>query len=100
MQVKRYQQKGIEVYGLSADPPSALKKFSKKCGLTYALLSDENHTILSKLGAWGKKKSYGREYEGVIRSTVVLDKNNVVTHIFRNVSVKEHALEVAEALGL
>ena len=72
----------------------------KKCGLTYSLLSDESHVILKKLGVWGVKKMYGREYEGIIRRTIVLDENNIVTHTFPKVSPKGHAKEVAKVIGV
>ena len=88
------------MYGLSADPPKALMKFVEKCDLTYTLLSDESHKTLKKLGVWVKKKLYGREYEGVARSTIILDNNNVVTHLFPKASASGHAAEVADALGL
>ena len=71
-----------------------------KCRLTYSLLSDESHIILKKLGVWGVKKMYGHEYEGIIRRTIVLDENNVVTHTFPKVSPKGHADEVAKAIGV
>ena len=98
--IKKFEKGNIDIYGLSADPPKALKTFVKKCGLTYSLLSDESHIILKKLGVWGVKKMYGREYEGIIRRTIVLDENNVVTHTFPKVSPKGHAKEVAKAIGL
>ena len=98
--IKRFEKGNTDIYGLSADPPKALKKFVDKCRLTYPLLSDESHIILKKLGVWGVKKMYGREYEGIIRRTIVLDKNNVVTHTFPKVSPKGHADEVAKAIGL
>jgi len=77
-----------------------LKKFVNKCKLTYPLLSDESHIILKKFGVWGVKKMYGREHEGIIRRTIVLDKNNVVIHTFPKVSPKGHADEVARAIGV
>tara|TARA_Y100000590_G_scaffold465099_1_gene636367 strand:- start:30564 stop:30821 length:258 start_codon:yes stop_codon:yes gene_type:complete len=85
---------------LSADPPKALKKFVDKCDLTYTLLSDESQETLKKLGVWVKKKMYGKEYLGVARSTVIVDGDNIVTHIFPKASVKGHAAEVAETLGV
>jgi len=85
---------------LSADPPKALRKFVDSCDLTYTLLSDESHERLEKLGVWVKKKMYGKEYFGVVRSTVIVDGDNIVTHIFPKASVKGHAAEVAEALGV
>ena len=71
-----------------------------KCKLTYPLLSDESHIILKKFGVWGIKKMYGREYEGIIRRTIVLDENNIVTHTFPKVSPKGHAKEVAKTIGV
>ncbi len=98
--ITRFKKGGIQVYGLSADPPKALKKFVEKCHLTYTLLSDQSHETLEKLGVWVEKKMYGREYLGVARSTIVLDGDNVVTHVFPKASVKGHAAEVAEELGV
>ncbi len=98
--MERFEKGDVEIYGLSADPPKMLKKFVDKCHFTYKLLSDENHETLDKLGVWVKKKLYGREYDGVARSTVILDGDNVVTHVFPKASVKGHAAEVAEALGV
>ena len=98
--IKKFKKGNIDIYGLSADSPKALKTFVKKCGLTYSLLSDESHVLLKKLGVWGVKKMYGREYEGIIRRTIVLDKNNIVTHAFPKVSPKGHAEEVAKAIGV
>ena len=98
--ITKFKKGNVDIYGLSADPPKALKIFVKKCGLTYSLLSDESHIILKKLGVWGVKKMYGREYEGINRRTIVLDKNNVVTHTFPKVSPKGHAEEVAKAIGV
>ena len=97
---KKFEKGNIDIYGLSADPPKALKKFVSKCGLTYSLLSDESHILLKELGVWGVKKMYGREYEGIIRGTIVLDENNVVTHTFPKASPSGHADEVAKAIGV
>ena len=100
MLIKRFKEGGVEVYGLSADSPKALKKFVDESHLTYTLLSDESHETLEKLGVWVKKKMYGREYHGVARSTVIIDGDKIVTHVFPKASVKGHAEEVADALGV
>ncbi len=100
MLIERFHKKDIEVYGLSADPESLIKKFSQKCNFSFSLLTDPDHTQLKKLGAWGKKKMYGKEYEGIIRSTYILDKENIITHVFPKVSVKGHAEEVAKTLNI
>ena len=98
--IQRFNKGKVEVYGLSADTEKSLKKFAYKCNFSFSLLSDPNHKLLKNLGAWGKKKMYGKEYEGIIRSTYILDQNNVITHVFQKVSVKGHAEEVAKALNV
>ena len=98
--MKRFERRNVDVYGLSADPPKALKKFVVKCGITYPLLSNENHMMLDKLGVWGAKKMYGKQYEGVMRGTIVLDENNVVIHTFPKASPRGHAEEVAKTLAV
>ncbi|MFL3051354.1 MAG: peroxiredoxin [Candidatus Neomarinimicrobiota bacterium] len=98
--MERFNKGKVEVYGLSADKENSLKKFSYKCNFSFSLLSDPSCKLLKKLGAWGKKKMYGKEYEGIIRSTFVVDKDNVISHIFPKVSVKGHAAEVAKALNV
>ena len=100
MLIQRFNKGKVEVYGLSADTEKSLKKFAYKSNFSFSLLSDPNHKLLKNLGAWGKKKMYGKEYEGIIRSTFILDQNNVITHVFPKVSVKGHAEEVAKALNV
>ncbi|MFQ6673148.1 MAG: peroxiredoxin [Fidelibacterota bacterium] len=90
----------IQLFGISADSPEALRNFAEKLGVSYPLLSDADRTILKRFGAWGKKKLYGREYEGIVRSTVILNGDNVVTHVFPRVRPAGHALEVLKALGV
>jgi len=63
-------------------------------------LSDPEKTIVKAFDVWGKKKLYGREYEGINRSTFVLDEENYVTHVFPKVSPKQHQKELLTALGL
>ena len=98
--MERFNKGKVEVYGLSADTENSLKKFSYKCNVSFSLLSDPSYKLLKKLGAWGKKKMYGKEYEGIIRSTYVVDKDNLVSHIFPKASAKGHAAEVAKALNV
>ena len=98
--MERFNKGKVEVYGLSADTENSLKKFSYKCNFSFSLLSDQSCKLLKKLGAWGMKIMYWKEYEGIIRSTFVVDKDNVISHIFPKVSVKGHAAEVAKALNV
>lgn len=89
---------GYEVFGASPDAPPANAKFVEKERLTYPLLSDEDHSLAEALGAWGMKKNYGKEYEGLIRSTFVVSADGAITHAFRNVRAKGHAERVVREL--
>ncbi len=97
---ERLQGAGYEVIGVSPDAPEANAAFKKEYALPYRLLSDPDHELLEEIGAWGMKKNYGREYEGVIRSTIVTDEAGAITHAFRNVRAKGHAARIARELGL
>lgn len=81
---------GYEIIGVSPDPPSRNKKFKDKEGLNFDLLSDEEHQLAEKLGAWGEKKMYGKTSEGLIRSTFVIDDEGKVAEAYRNVRAKGH----------
>lgn len=97
---ERLQAAGFDVVGLSPDAPEKNAAFRDAHGLPYRLLSDPDHELLEELGAWGMKKNYGREYEGVIRSTIITDAEGAITHAFRNVRAKGHAARIARELGL
>jgi peroxiredoxin Q/BCP len=97
---ERLQGAGYDVVGLSPDAPEKNAAFREAHDLPYRLLSDPDHAVLEELGAWGMKKNYGREYEGVIRSTLITDDDGVITHAFRNVRAKGHAARIARELGL
>lgn len=88
------------VYGLSPDSTDSHRKFAEKKALSIDLLSDPQHDVLKAYAAWGKKKMYGKEYEGVIRSTVLIDPQGVVRRHWPKAATKGHAAEVLEALDL
>lgn len=92
------QAAGYSVVGISPDPIERLSAFRKKESLSYPLLSDEGHAVAASFGAWGVKKNYGREYEGLIRSTFVVDGDGHVTHIYRNVRATGHVARVSRDL--
>ena len=97
---RSFKKENYILYGLCADPPKKVKIMSDQCNLSYTLLSDEKEGLLRFLGVIGIKKMYGKEYEGIIRSTIVCDKENIVTHVFEKVSPKGHAQKVADILGI
>jgi peroxiredoxin Q/BCP len=86
------------VVGISPDPPSKLATFKQREHLTFPLLSDQDHEVAAAYGAWGMKRNYGREYEGLIRSTFVIDSVGTVSHVYRNVKAKGHVERLVEAL--
>jgi thioredoxin-dependent peroxiredoxin len=90
---------GYQVLGVSPDPVSALKKFADKEQLSFPLLSDEDHAVAEAYGAWGEKKNYGKVYEGLIRSTVVVDAEGTVKLAQYNVKATGHVTRLRKELG-
>lgn len=95
----RVQSLGAQVYGLSRDSLKSHQNFIAKQGLPFRLLSDPDCTLLKPLGAFGKKMMYGREVEGILRSTFLIDPNGIIRHVWPKVSVKGHVEAVLEVLA-
>lgn len=91
---------GFAVLGISPDSPEALDRFTTAEGLGFPLLSDPDHRVAEAFGAWGEKKNYGRTYEGLIRSTVVVDPQGRVELAQYNVRAKGHVAKLRRDLGL
>lgn len=89
---------GAVVLGVSPDSVKSHQSFIGKESLNFTLLSDTNKEVLKMYGAFGVKKLYGKEYEGVIRSTFLIDPQGKIAHIWKNVKVKGHIKEVREKL--
>lgn len=94
------QREGYDVLGVSPDPVSKLAKFAEEEGLTFPLLSDEDHSVAEAYAAWGEKKNYGRTYEGLIRSTVVVDPDGKIAVAQYNVRATGHVAKLRRDLGL
>ena len=94
------KEKGFEILGVSADSESSHKKFISKYVLPFALIPDKEKTILQAYGAWGKKKLYGREYEGIIRTTFVIDEKGTILKVFTRVDTKNHSQQILDEMGL
>ena len=93
-------QQGFTVLGVSPDKPAKLAKFVERDHLTFPLLSDPDHEVLERWGAWGEKQNYGKTYVGVIRSTVVVDPEGKVELAKYNVKAKGHVAALRKALGI
>lgn len=94
--------RGIDavVLGMSKDPVERQKKFAEKHAVQFPLLSDENNDVCEQFGVWQKKKNYGREYMGIVRSTFLIDPQGNVAKVYDKVKVKEHHNEVLADLKL
>ena len=79
---------------MSADPPVKQKKFAEKQDFQYPLLCDEKKDILKAYHAWGKKKLYGREYEGIKRISYLIDEEGKILKAYEKVKAKSHAQDV------
>jgi peroxiredoxin Q/BCP len=90
---------GARVVGISPDDPEKLARFRAEHGLPFPLLSDPDHAVATAYGAWGVKKNYGKEYEGLIRSTFVVGPDGILEHAWRNVRAKGHAERVEREIA-
>lgn len=87
------------VLGVSPDSPASHRTFIEQQNLTITLLSDPDHAVAETYGAWGVKKNYGKEYEGILRSTVLIDPEGNVAKHWQKVTPAGHASEVCAALA-
>lgn len=92
------QKLGAVVIGISGDPVKSHDKFREKQNLPFPLLSDEDHEVCRMFGVWQLKKLYGREYEGIVRSTFLIDEAGILVKEWRGIRVKGHADQVVEAV--
>ena len=92
------RQAGFTILGISPDPVAKLAEFKAEYRLPFDLLSDAGHQVATKYGAWGLKKNYGREYEGLIRTTVVVDAQGKVDRVYPNIRAKGHVARLRRDL--
>ncbi|MGG5171596.1 thioredoxin-dependent thiol peroxidase [Pseudarthrobacter sp. J1738] len=95
-----FSHAGYNVVGISPDEVSALISFAATETLKFPLLADPDHAAALAYGTWGEKKNYGRSYEGLIRSTFVLDENGVITQAQYNVRAKGHVAKLQRDLKI
>jgi peroxiredoxin Q/BCP len=89
---------GVEVVGISPDAPAKQKKFDDKYGLEFPLLSDPDNAVAKAYGAWGEKSMYGKKYEGIIRSSLLIDEQGKVVENWYKVSPKDTVPKAKKAL--
>ena len=89
--------KGFSIIGISADNAKRHQNFIIKNQLPFNLIADESKDILNSFGVWGPKKFMGKEYEGIHRTTFVVDKGGVVERVFEKVKTKDHTNQILKS---
>lgn len=89
-----YEEAGVVILGVSPDTVKKQAKFKEKWDLPFPLIADPDHAIADAYGVWGPKKFMGREYEGVHRTTFIIDKKGNIKKVFENVKPAEHSQEI------
>jgi len=92
-------KKGYKVLGVSPDKQEAHQKFIAKFDLPFPLIADTEKEIIKAYGAWGPKKLYGREYEGLLRTTFIISEEGVIEQIFTKVKTKDHTNQILEKIN-
>jgi peroxiredoxin Q/BCP len=92
--------KGFEVIGVSPDSEKSHTNFISKYDLPFNLIADTDKKILKAYGAWGLKKMYGKEYEGVLRTTYVIDEAGKILKTITKVKTKDHSAQILDELGI
>lgn len=90
----QYELESTQILGMSADSPVKQKKFVDKYDFQFPMLCDESKEVLKTYHAWGPKKLYGREYEGILRISYLIDETGVIRKAYSKVKTKTHALDV------
>jgi thioredoxin-dependent peroxiredoxin len=96
----KLSEKGFDVVGVSADNALSHKKFSQKNVLPFALIPDKARKIIRDYSVWGLKKLYGKEYEGIQRTTFVISENGIIEQIFTKVDTKNPTRQILDAMGI
>ena len=93
---KRFIQSGYNVLGVSADSPKRQLNFKNKNGLAYDLISDEEKQVIKLYGVWGPKKFMGKVYDGIHRTTFIIDEQGSIIDIIQKVNTKDHASQILQ----
>lgn len=91
------QKKGFELLGMSADNEKKHQNFRAKFNLPFHLIADTDHKIIEAYGSWGLKKFMGREYDGIHRTTFIIE-NGIILHTIEKVNTKDHANQILELI--
>lgn len=95
-----YTEAGVIILGVSPDTPQKHLKFKAKYQLPFTLLADPDHEVCELYGVWGRKKFMGREYDGVFRTTYIINAQGEIASVFEKVKPAEHSTEILLALKI
>lgn len=90
------KQYGVEVLGISTDKPEKLSRFAEKELLNFTLLSDEDHKVCEQFGIWGEKSFMGKTYDGIHRTSFLIDGKGTIEHVFDDFKTSNHSDIVLE----
>jgi peroxiredoxin Q/BCP len=93
-----YQDAGVTILGVSPDSSKSHANFRTKYELPFTLLADPDREVIKMYGAWGLKKMYGREYEGILRTTFLIGEDGKILKVFEKVKPANHSAEILAAL--
>lgn len=91
-------EKGFVVIGVSADSQKSHQKFSKKLQLSYSLIADTGKKIIKDFGVWGSRSLFGINYEGILRTTFIIDEAGTIQKIFTKIKANDHTRQILSAL--
>ncbi|MBT8263763.1 MAG: thioredoxin-dependent thiol peroxidase [Eudoraea sp.] len=90
------QEQGYHLLGVSGDSQKKQSSFRDKYEFPFPLLADEDHTVINAFGVWGPKKFMGKEYDGIHRTTFIVNGDGVVDKVIAKVKTKDHAAQILE----
>ena len=88
--------KGYDILGVSADSAKRQQNFITKNELPFPLLADEDKVVINAFGVWGPKKFMGREYDGIHRTTFIINENGIIEDVILKVKTKQHTSQILE----
>ncbi|MDK2772257.1 MAG: thioredoxin-dependent thiol peroxidase [Flavobacterium sp.] len=91
---ERFKANNYELLGVSADSAKRQTNFIEKNNLPFPLLADEDHAVINAFGVWGPKKFMGKEFDGIHRTTFVIDEKGIIEDVIEKVKTKEHANQI------
>ena len=97
---RKFQKLGYEILGVSPDNSKKHKKFIDKYEFQYPLLADTEKEMIHAYGIWGPKKFMGREYDGLHRTTFIINEEGIIEKIFESVKTKDHSQQIMAELSL